>query len=52
MKIERETDNGYERWSIEMHPWVEKSAAVIVWTLLAGSSGIAIIGGVSRLLGH
>jgi hypothetical protein len=52
VKIEREIDRDYRRWSLEMHSWVEKSLAAVIYTLVAGGSGAAIVGGIARLLGH
>lgn len=52
MKIERETDGSYRRWSVETHPWVEKSVALILYVLLVGGAGAAVVGGFARLLGQ
>lgn len=49
MKIERETDREYRRWSVETHPWVEKSVAALVFTLITGVLGVS--SGVAHLLG-
>jgi hypothetical protein len=40
MKIEREREkNGeYQRWLVELHPWVEKSAAITAAFLLTGGA--------------
>jgi hypothetical protein len=51
VKIERETDGPYRRWSVETHPGVEKSIALILYVLLAGGAGAALLGGLPRLLG-
>jgi hypothetical protein len=51
VKIERERDKEYGRWSVEVHPWVEKSVAAVFYTVVAGGSGAAIVGGLGRLLG-
>jgi hypothetical protein len=52
LKIERETDGPYRRWSVETHPWVEKSVAIILCTLFAGGAGAAMLSGLARLLGQ
>jgi hypothetical protein len=52
VKIERETGKDYRRWSVETHPWVEKSLAAVFYTVVAGGTGAAIAGSLARLLGH
>jgi hypothetical protein len=51
VKIEREAGKDYQRWSVEIHPWVEKSVAAVFYTAVAGGSAAAIVGGLARLLG-
>ncbi len=51
MKIEIERGRDYRRWSVETHPWVEKSVAAVFYTALAGGSVAAIANGLARLLG-
>jgi hypothetical protein len=50
VKLERETDAGYQRWTFETHPWVEKALAIWLLALLGGA-GAAIAGPVARLFG-
>lgn len=50
MRIERETDRDYRRWSVETHPWVEVSVAAVLCTAVSGGV-VAIVGGFARLLG-
>jgi hypothetical protein len=52
VKIEREKEEDYRRWSVEMHPWVEKSVALVFFTAVAGGSGAALADGIARLLGY
>ncbi len=51
MKIEREYDDAYRRWSLEIDPWVERGIIATAFTLAAGGIGPTLLRVIVELLG-